>query len=176
MPQVDQPVEAQFIRDFVKRWAGLVSAGNIDALLAASTDDIVFIDAAFPQPFHGKDAVRSVLQNIFGAFPDLRYEPVSEPFVSVDGSAAATRVHFTGTMQGPLDPPGFAPTGQRVDFSGMEFFEFKDTKVQRVELLFNAMDLGAQIGAAPAPGSALEKLGVRLQRLQARLTRRRSGR
>lgn len=119
---------------------------------AAGTDDMVFIDAAFPQPFRGTDAVRAVLVNIFGAFPDLRYEPVGEPFVSVDGSAAATRMRFTGTMQGPLDPPGFAPTGQRVDFSGVEFFEFTDTKVQRVELLFNVMELGAQVGAAPAPG------------------------
>jgi hypothetical protein len=61
-------------------------------------------------------------------------------------------------MQGPLDPPGFAPTGQRIDFSSVEFFEFTDTKVQRVELLFNVMELGAQVGATPAPGQPWRNL------------------
>lgn len=171
-----QLVDAEFVRDFVKRWADLVSEGDIDGLLAASTEDIVFVDSGFPEPFHGKDAFRGALSNIFGAFPDLRYETVGEPLLSLDGTVAATRVHFTGTMRGRLDPPGFSPTNGPVDFCGVERFEFKDGKVERVELLFNVMELGVQIGAAPAPGSAGDKVGLLLQRLQARLARRRMGR
>lgn len=171
-----QPVDAAFVRAFVDRWAGLVSDGDIDALLQASTDDIVFVDVAFPEPSHGKDGLRSVLANVFGAFPDLRYEPLGEPLLSLDGTVAATRVRFTGTMQGRLDPPGFAPTGTPIDFEAVETFEFADGKAQRVELLFNVMELGVQIGAAPAPGSGGEKVGLLLQRLQARVARRRARR
>lgn len=173
---MSQPVDAQFVRDFVKRWADLVSEGDVDGLLAASTEDIVFVDSGFPAPFHGKDAFRGALNNIFGAFPDLRYETVGEPLLSLDGTVAATRVHFTGTMRGRLDPPGFFPTDSPIDFCGVERFEFKDGKVERVELLFNVMELGIQIGAAPAPGSPGDKLGLLLQRLQARLARRRARR
>lgn len=169
-----KPVDAQFVRDFLAHWAGLISHGDIDALLDVSTDDIVFVDAAFPEPFRGKDAFRSVLANVFGAFPDLSYALVDEPFLSLDGAAAGTRVHFTGTMLGPLDPPGFAPTGQGINFHAVEFFEFQDGKAQRVELIFNVMELGTQIGAAPAPGSGGEKVGLVLQRLQARMARRRA--
>lgn len=173
---MSQLVDAEFVRDFVKRWADLVSEGDVDALVEASTEDVVFVDSGFPEPFHGRDAFRAALTNIFGAFPDLRYDPVGEPLLSLDGTVAATRVHFTGTMRGRLDPPGFLPTDGPIDFSGVERFEFRGGKVERVELLFNAMELGVQIGAAPAPGSAGDKLGRLLQRLQARRARRKAGR
>lgn len=169
-----QHVDADFVRGFITRWATLVSEGDIDGLVDASTEDIVFVDAAFPDPFHGKHAFRAALESVFGAFPDLRYRPVGEPLISVDGATAATRVHFTGTMQGRLDPPGFSPTGTRIDFQGVELFEFQDDKAQRVELLFNVMELGVQIRAAPAPGSGAEKLGLVLQRVQARAARRKA--
>lgn len=171
-----QHVDPDFVRAFITRWAALVSEGDADGLLAASTDDIVFVDAAFPEPFHGPTAFRAALDSVFQAFPDLRYEPVGEPFISLDGATAATRVHFTGTMQGRLEPPGFAPTGTPIDFRGVELFEFRDHKAQRVELLFNVMELGVQIKAAPAPGSGAEKLGLVLQRVQARATRRKARR
>lgn len=171
---MSQSVDADFVRGFVKQWADLVSAHDVDGLLKLATDDIVFVDAAFPEPFHGKDAFRSILAAIFGAFPDLRYDPVGEPLLSLDRTVAATRVHFTGTMRDRLDPPGFSPTDSPIDFHGVERFEFTDGKVRRVELLFNVMELGVQIGAVPAPGSGGEKVGLLLQRIQARVARRRA--
>jgi steroid delta-isomerase-like uncharacterized protein len=171
-----QPVDAVFFRDFVKRWAELVNDGDIDALIDTSADDIVFIDPSFPEPFRGKDAFRSLLENVFGAFPDLGYEPVGEPLLTPDGSVAAIRVHFTGTMLGRLDPPGFAPTGGPIDFMAVELFEFEGERPRHVELVFDVLALGTQIGAAPAPGSVGERLGLLLQRAQARSARRRQRR
>lgn len=52
---------------------------------------------------------RSILRQIFGAFPDLSFslrDSRSCPRTTV----VAVHLHMTGTMSGPLEPPGFAPT------------------------------------------------------------------
>jgi hypothetical protein len=79
-------------------------------------------------------------------------------------------------MTGPLDPPGFAPTGTRIQFEGDDHWEFRGDLVCRCRVLYDANDIAVQLGATPAPGSRGERLGVALQRLQARSARRRAGR
>jgi hypothetical protein len=83
---------------------------------------------------------------------------------------------FTGRMTGPLDPPGFAPTNELVTFSGVDLWEFDGDRIRRTEALFDVNGIAVQIGAAPAPGSTGEKIGVTLQRLEAAKRRRRAGR
>ncbi len=167
------PVQPDFVSDIVTRWAGMVNRKEVEGLLSACTADVEFLDAAFPEPFIGQQAVRSLLDTIFTAFPDLSYQLLRKPLLSLNEPLAAIRVRFQGTMTGPLDPPGFAPTCGRVDFTAVELFEFADERISRIELVFNVMALGIQIGAVPAPRSPGDRLGVRLQHLQAWRMRRR---
>jgi hypothetical protein len=64
----------------------------------------------------------------------------------------------------------------RIDFTGVELFELEEERARRVRLVFNVMELGTQIGAVPAPGSGGERLGLLLQRVQARSACRRQRR
>jgi hypothetical protein len=38
-------------------------------------------------------------------------------------------------MKGPLDPPGFAPTGKPIEFETAEFWEFENDRLSRDTVL-----------------------------------------
>jgi predicted ester cyclase len=137
------------------------------------TEDIEFNDDAWPETVRGHREMERFLTAVWRAIPDLRFELLEGPHLSEDGQHAAARVRVSGTMSGSLDPPGFAPTGNRVatEFGG--FYELEGDRVKRGRIILNMNDVGVQIGAAPAPGSRGERLGVAMQRLIARRMRRR---
>lgn len=165
-------VDDAFVGRFVEDWVGGVNGGDVDSLLAACTEDVKFKDPAYPEPFVGKAAVREILSAIFGAFPDMTFRLVGDPFLSLDGSRAGIRMEITATMSGPLDPPGFAPTGAPIRVDAAEFYEFRGGLASEIELMFDMLDLGRQIGAAPEVGSVADRLGVRMQRRKAKRLRR----
>lgn len=165
-------VDEAFVRRFVEDWVGAVNAGDVDALLARCTEGVRFKDPAYPEPFVGRAAMGEILAAIFGAFPDMTFRLLGDPFLSLDGARAGIRVEIEATMSGPLDPPGFAPTGAPMRVDAMELYEFDGGLVSDVELMFDMLDLGRQIGAAPELGSAADRFGVRLQRRKAKRLRR----
>jgi hypothetical protein len=76
-------------------------------------------------------------------------------------------------MKGELVPPGFAPTGRRIEVCGDDHWEFRGGLLCRCEVLYDLNAVGVQIGAAPAPGTRGEKFAVLRQRLAASRMRRR---
>ena len=75
-------------------------------------------------------------------------------------------------MTGPLEPPGFAPTGRPITFYGDDHWDFGGDLVSRSEAIYDLNAVAIQLGAAPPPGSTGERLAVALQRVQARWMRR----
>ena len=71
-----------------------------------------------------------------------------------------------------IDPPGFAATGKRIDIDGIDVWDFADGRLERYRAYYDMATLARQIGAMPTPGSAGERVGVMLQRAQARFARR----
>jgi hypothetical protein len=78
----------------------------------------------------------------------------------------------TGTFSGPLDPPGFAATGDHIEFEGADFHEYRDGRVARLRIVFDMMDIARQLGTLPKAGSRLEKGAAAAQRLGVKLRRR----
>jgi hypothetical protein len=78
-----------------------------------------------------------------------------------------------GTMSGPLDPPGFAPTGRSMEVEGVDLWTMRDGRIARYRAFYDVNDLARQLAIAPSPGSRAEQAMVRLQRLQARMLSRR---
>ncbi len=74
----------------------------------------------------------------------------------------------------PARPPGFAPTGRAIDIAGVDLWAMRDGRIARSRAFYDFNALAVQLGLAPAPGSRMEKGAVALQRLQARVTSRRS--
>lgn len=108
------------------------------------------------------------------ASADYRFEPTEPPYLSTDGRKAIVPWRMTGTMTGPLDPPGMAPTGQAVTLEGDDHWELRDGLMARCRILFDANALSVQLGATPPPGSTGERIGLLLQHLVARRMRARA--
>jgi hypothetical protein len=88
--------------------------------------------------------------------------------VMAGGEKAAFYWTGSGTFTGPLEPPGFAPTGQRVEFDGCDVHEYRAGRVCRLRIVFDMMDVGRQLGLVPKEGSRVERAGGAAQRLGVR--------
>jgi len=78
-----------------------------------------------------------------------------------------------GMMTGLLDPPGFAPTGRAMEIEGVDLWTMRDGRIARYRAFYDMNEVARQLGIAPASGSRAERAMVWLQRVQARLMRRR---
>ena len=173
--QTQGGVTAERARHWAAQFIDAWNSHDPDQLLALASEDVVWED-----PFivggtlRGKPALRDWLTSLWRATPDLRFELLGEPFLSLEGKQLAAAWKGTGRFTGPLHPPGFAPTNGLIEMTGIDIHEFEGELVKRVHTETDTMALGRQIGAAPAPGSGAERFGVQMQKLAARRLRART--
>jgi len=171
-----QQIDEQFARDFLGRLHAAVNAHDAEAVAALCSEDVVWEDPAAPQPLRGREAVyRFHRDMMFRSLPDVRIELVDGPYLSLDRTGVAVRLRITGTMTGPMKPPGFAPTGGPVEFETAEFSHFDGELLAHHTVVLDRLALARQIGAVPRAGGLAERVNVWLQRLAARRTRRHGG-
>jgi steroid delta-isomerase-like uncharacterized protein len=143
MSQVDIP-------QVLQRSADAWNAHDPEGVAATYADDAEVLDVGFPQPLHGREAVRDMVAGYIAAFSDLRVE-VSEPIVS--GNRAAQEWKVTGTNDGEL--MGIPATGKTATTYGCATVEFgEDGLIHRGGSYWNAAALMAQLGAAPEAAGA----------------------
>ena len=160
---------AQFVERYTAAWNGC----DTDAMAGLITDDIVWADPALPQPARGIAEVQDFMRASFRAFPDLRFSEPDPPALAVNGDVVLWGWHMTGTNQGEIDPPGFAPTGKRIAVDGVDQWLMRDGRIANYRAFYDMNELARQLGLVPPPGSRGERGMVALQRLQTRLSRRR---
>ena len=173
MTQAAQVLDRAFIDSFADRWHDAWNSHDPGRVAALCTADIVLEQSSTPTR-HGRAGVEESVRQLATSSDDFRFHPTEPPFLSADGRKAIVPWRMTGTMTGPLVPPGFAPTGQEVSLEGDDHWEFRDGLMARCRILFDVNDLNVQLGATPPPGSTGEKAGVLLQRLAARRLRARA--
>lgn len=177
MVEEPQELDERFIRDFTERWLAAWNSKDPDQILALCSHDVVWNESGVVGRLEGHDAVRKKsLRPFFDAVPDVQIQYIDEPYLAVDGSKAAARWRIGGSMTGVWNPPGFAPTNSPVTLEGAEFWEFGGGLVSNYTLLYDGLDLGQQIGAAPKPDTLSERAGLVMQSMAARKMRRRSAR
>jgi steroid delta-isomerase-like uncharacterized protein len=143
----------------------------------ALADDLVAADAVNHDPaepahmrsLRGPEVLKRTVQMYRAAFPDVK--------ITIDDVIAADdkvvlRWHSEGTHRGELE--GLAPTGARGSVTGISIDHWKDGKVVESWTEWDNLGLARQLGAAPAEGSAGEKLGLAVQRLVARRLRKKN--
>jgi steroid delta-isomerase-like uncharacterized protein len=157
---------------FCARYLAAWNDHDPPAMAALLTDDIVWEDPALPAPARGVAAVQDFMRAGWRGFPDLRFDATDTPHLTAGGDQVAWRWRMRGTMTGPLDPPGFAPTGRAMEVEGVDLWELRDGRIARYRAFYDLNDMARQLAIAPAPGSRGEKAMVALQRLQARMLRR----
>ena len=173
--QVATELDRAWLEDFLGRWDQAWRSHQPERVLELMTDDIVYDDSAWPETMRGHADVRRFLEFTWRAFPDLVFDMVDGPYVAQGAPKAAAYWRGTGTFKGPIEPPGFAPTGERIEFEGADFHEYRDGKLCRLRIVFDMMDVARQLGTLPKPGSGAERAGAAAQRLAARVRSRRRG-
>ena len=112
------------------------------------TDDIVYRDAASPQPMRGHAEVRAFIEHMWTAVPDFTFANPTGPYLAADGSGGVLCWHATGTLTGPSGN-GQAPTGKRAEFDGVDIQRYRDGKVYQLQTIFDSMGLARQFGLLP---------------------------
>lgn len=164
-------LDPAFLDDFSHRWLDAWNRHDSDALAALCTEDVEFFDPAI-DTVRGRNAVAEWVRTCDRAFPDYRFEEPERPYLSRDEAKAIAPWRMLGTNTGPIDPPGFAPTGKPIVLEGVDHWWFRDGLVARSRADYDSNGLLRQLGLVPPPGSRGERAMVRLQRAGARLRRR----
>ena len=165
LPELDLP-------GFTKRYLAAWNEQRPDAMAELITDDIVCFDPALPQPARSVAEVQEFMRASFRAFPNLRFFEPDPSHLSVVGDQVAWAWGMEGSMTGPMDPPGFAPTGRSMRIEGVDVWRLRDGRIAHYRAFYDTTDLARQLGIMPSPGSGAERATVALQRLQARFQRR----
>jgi steroid delta-isomerase-like uncharacterized protein len=166
-------IDELFVRDFAERWQKAWNSHVPEQVTSLCVEDVTWDDPLTERPERGRAAVAEYLREVWRAFPDLEFSWPESPYASVDRERLALHWHASATMLGPIDPPGFAPTGRRAEFDGVDLLELRDGLVCDYTGFFDVRGVAQQVGAIPASGSAAERVAVALQRLSARIGRRR---
>jgi len=153
------------VRKLLAAW----NARDMEGFTALLTPDIYWHDLG------RQAAVRRFSESVLRAFPDFQYEFRGPLCVAEDGSTCVLPWTIVATHSGSLDPPGFAPTGRRVRFSGLDYLTLRDGLVARIETRFDPVEpieqlLGCRL--RPPAGSWRERCFVVVQRLWAAWLRR----
>ena len=167
--EADAPPSIDWIREFTQRWLEAWNSHEPDRLLALMTEDIEYRDDSWPKTMHGQADVREFLEAIWRATPDMTFELLAGPYVIPGEPRAAFHWRGGGTHTGPLEPPGFAPTGRAWELDGVDFHEYRDGRVRRLRIAFDMMSASRQLGLMPAAGSRAERALALAQRSASRL-------
>lgn len=159
-------------RAFFAAWIGHANAREWGRFVTMMHPDIVLTDPMMVEPARGRAPALVRVKAQYTPFPDGRMEVVGDPFVSLEEPELAYRWRFLGTHLHGIDPPGFAPTGRRVEIEGTSVLRFRDQQVVDVRLFFDATEAARQLLAAPSAGSPVERVAVLAQRLRAWWSRR----
>ena len=143
---------------------------DVERIVGMHASDAVWEDPSLAAPITGRAAIAEHLRVIHRAFPDLRFDGDVELYTGEQGRAGA-RWRFGATMTGPLDPPGFAPTGKRTTVAGVCLYTFEDGLIARHRQYYDMWGMLEQLGLMPALESVPARLVVGLQRAGARVSK-----
>jgi steroid delta-isomerase-like uncharacterized protein len=175
MTEVSTPGTTE-VRARVEALFRALNEHDLDKIIALHTPDAVLEDPDLTAPVKGRAAIAAEFAMMFRVFPDQQYLMDEVEVYVADSGRVAARYHLIGTMMGPIDPPGFAPTGKKASVSGVCLYEFQDGLIAHHTIIYDMMGMLQQVGIMPAPDSTPLKLTAGLQRaiaLVAKTIRRR---
>ena len=159
-----QTPSADWIRDFIGRWLDAWNSHEPHRVVSFLTEDVEIRDDSWPKTMHGLRDAREFLQALWRATPDMTFELLAGPYVIPGEPRASFHWRGRGTFTGPMDPPGFAPTGRAWEVDGVDFQEYRDGRIARLRVVFDLMTVSRQLGVMPATGSRSERAMVAAQR------------
>jgi hypothetical protein len=112
-------LDEEFLRGLSARWEAAWNSHDHHQVAALCTDDVECVDPTVPTLGRGAGASATQMK-------------------------AVLRWRFTGTMTGPLSPPGFGRTGRHMEIRGYDDLEFRGELVCRVEGVYDVNAVGVR--------------------------------
>lgn len=109
-------------------------------------ENVTFFAPTHPEPLHGFDGYKQILEMMHGAMPDVKW--TAEEMIE-EGNKVMVRFTMTGTNTGSF--MGIPPTGKSVSVTAMNIYELKDGKIVREHGLPDLFNMMAQLGLIPKP-------------------------
>jgi steroid delta-isomerase-like uncharacterized protein len=125
----------------------LFTQGNLDAADEIYASDYVGHDPSNLEDIQGLEAAKQAAADYRQAFPDLR---VTVEDVIAEGDKVAARLRFRGTHRGEVQ--GIAPTGRRVDCTGIVISRMEGGKIAEDWANFDDLGMMQQLGVISKPG------------------------
>jgi steroid delta-isomerase-like uncharacterized protein len=125
----------------------LFTRGNLDAADEIYAPGYVGHDPSNSEDIRGLEAAKQAAADYRRAFPDLR---VTVEDLIAEGDKVVARLRFRGTHRGELD--GIAPTGRRVDCSGIVVSRMEGGKIAEDWANFDDLGMMRQLGVLPESG------------------------
>jgi predicted ester cyclase len=113
----------------------LFTQGNLDAADEIYAPDYVGHNPSNPEDIRGLEAAKQAAADYRKAFPDLRI---------AEGDKVAARLRFRGTHRGEVQ--GIAPTGRRVDCTGIVISRMEGGKIAEDWANFDDLGMMQQLG------------------------------
>jgi steroid delta-isomerase-like uncharacterized protein len=135
---------AQSLEGAIARYNEAWNDHDLDAIMAMHASDMVFENHTAGESAEG-EAVREHIGAIFETWPDIHFETrrlyVRDGVVTQEWTASATHSH---TMRrGDL---AAEPTGNRVEWHGVDVIPFEDGLVKRKDVYSDSVSILRQIG------------------------------
>jgi steroid delta-isomerase-like uncharacterized protein len=130
-----------------RRYDEIDNRHNIDAADELMAPDYVHHDPALPPEMqHSRKGFKQMMVLLLSAVPDL-HTTVHE--LIAEGDKVGARVSHSGTHKGEL--LGVAPTGRRIEMSGLSIHRIADGKLVEGWVSFDVVGMLRQMGARIQP-------------------------
>ncbi len=123
----------------------MFNKGNLDVADELLAPDFVDHDPSMPEDVRGPEGFKEYVRAFRSASSDLHIRIEDQ---IAEGDKVVQRWTGTGTHDG--DSMGIAPTGNRVEFTGMEISRISGGKVAEMWDNYDAMGMMQQMGAIPS--------------------------
>ena len=128
----------------IDRYNAAWNAHDLDAIMAMHAPDMVFDNHTAGESASGEE-VRAHIASIFETWPDIEFATrrlyVREDLVVQEWTASAT--HVNEMRRGDLVAE---PTGNRVEWDGLDVIPFEDGLVKRKDVYSDSVSILRQVG------------------------------
>jgi len=140
----------QSLNDFADRWLQAWNSHETEQVLALADPEIEWDDRTFwPKIVHGIDELRTYVDEIWRAMPDVRFEELGR-FFAPDTEQGVFLFRQTG------DAPAALGTQRRFDSHGCDIFlGFRDGRLRQYLAAYDITRMLEQMGALPPRGTRL---------------------
>lgn len=136
--------DEEFLHDFSARWLRAWNSHETDEVLELLHPDVTWDDRTFwPDVIEGRDGVRTYVDRIWQAMPDVAFDEMGRFFDPAGGRAVVLFRQYGG-------PPAKVDGDKRFDAHGCDIFlRFDDRLLRHYLSSYDITDMMRQLGMLP---------------------------